>query len=162
MDKDGYPTEEELATIRDWDLVNNDPLELVEYIRQRWQWADSGFFDLKGKNIIRLRLSTGGWSGNESIISALQPNLFWYMYWQTSRRGGHYWFRIDRRKWLEMRNKRREKKVKTQESCIDDKAREKAMQWLKKNIDSVPLPDMKTVSRDMITEIVARQKGHGT
>lgn len=157
MDKDGYPTEEELAAIRDWDLVNNDPLELVEYIRQRWQWADSGFFDIKGKNIIRLRLSTGGWSGNESIISALQPNLFWYMYWQTSRRGGHYWFRIDHKKWLEMRNKKKEKNVTAQKSNMVEENREKAIKWLEKNIDSVPRPDLETVLQNWVTEITNKR-----
>ena len=37
---------------------------------------------------------TGGWSGNEQIVGAMQKTYFWVFYWQLSRRGGHYWFEI--------------------------------------------------------------------
>lgn len=37
--------------------------------------------------------STGGWSGNESIIGAMQKNrMVWNFLWEQSRRGGHYVF----------------------------------------------------------------------
>jgi len=38
-------------------------------------------------------LHTGGWSGNEEIIRAMQDNRVWWgMFWESSRRGGHYEF----------------------------------------------------------------------
>jgi len=98
MDKDGYPTKYELNKITTWDFLKKPITEFLEYIRQRWNWADIGYFDLSGKRILKLQLHTGGWSGNESIISAMRDNwIFWMMCWQKSERGGHYWFRIDLR-----------------------------------------------------------------
>jgi len=56
--------------------------------------ADWGFI-LSGEEEFTLSLSTGGWSGNEDIIRALKKNfIFWSMYWQMNRRGGHYQFKI--------------------------------------------------------------------
>jgi hypothetical protein len=45
----------------------------------------------------KLELHTGGWSGNEEIISVLQNSMFWVMYWQKSERGGHYYFELPER-----------------------------------------------------------------
>jgi hypothetical protein len=93
-DKDGYPTKKELEKIKNWDILNNDIQEFLEYIRSIWRTPDWGF-SLKGKRILKLELHTGGWSGNEEIMYALQHNyLFWGLYWRKSLTGGHYYFRI--------------------------------------------------------------------
>lgn len=99
-DKDGYPTEEELKTIEKWDLSKHKVQDLLEHVRECWWQAEWGF-DLDRTSTyskspaLRLELHTGGWSGNEEIIGALQANLlFWALYWEKSERGGHYTFKI--------------------------------------------------------------------
>jgi len=40
-------------------------------------------------------ISTGGWSGNESIIHEMQENsMMWHLNWVQSCRGGHYIFEL--------------------------------------------------------------------
>ena len=39
-------------------------------------------------------MHTGGWSGNEEIMSAVQSTMFWYFYWTRIERGGHYYLEI--------------------------------------------------------------------
>lgn len=88
-----YPREAELTVIKEWDLLIKPVIGLLEYVRAIWKYEDR--FVLTGKKVLRLYLSTGGWSGNESIIGALQQNfIFWSMCWVKHVRGGHYWFVI--------------------------------------------------------------------
>lgn len=39
-----------------------------------------------------LELTTGGWSENEEIIDFLSDKMFWFLWWQESKRGGYYKF----------------------------------------------------------------------
>jgi hypothetical protein len=96
MDEYGYPTKGELYNIRNWNVVTRESLfNLLRYLEERWRYADLGYFKLTGTNVLKLELHTGGWSGNESIIDALQNNqLFWFMGWEKSTRGGHFWFKF--------------------------------------------------------------------
>ena len=98
MDEDGYPTDEELKTIRKWDFTKKPIHDFLSFIHSCWNWADGpGWhgYDLTGKRILKLSLHTGGWSGNEETISAIMDNrIFWIMCWQKSVVGGHYYFRI--------------------------------------------------------------------
>lgn len=90
MDKDGYPDNRELKKIRNWPYA--DFQGLMEYVFDRWKYADCGYWK-KGRKYYRI--STGGWSGNESLISALMQNrMFWSCCWVSSKRGGHYVFEI--------------------------------------------------------------------
>lgn len=98
MDEDGYPTEEELEAIRSWEVkdIQRDFHGLFDYLKYRglWKYAESGYWkeEIKdGKH--EYHLSTAGWSGNESIILAMQQNyLWWSLFWLSSNRGGHYVF----------------------------------------------------------------------
>ena len=88
-DYDGYPTEEELEYIRNFNTAENDWNELMEYIQGIWTYGESAFY----KDNFRWIVHTLGWSGNEEIIGSMMNNtIFWIMYWEESRRGGHYKF----------------------------------------------------------------------
>jgi hypothetical protein len=88
FDRDGYPTDETLQAIRDW--PHTDHAGLIEYVREAWSdygrmWEQDGM----------LKLATGGWSGNESITSALSGNaIFMALWWESSHRGGLEVFRM--------------------------------------------------------------------
>lgn len=87
-DPSGYPTAEDLERIKAWPA--HDCRGLVDYMRGLWWNAEWGFRESGAT----LQLSTGGWSGNESIIEALEQSTFWILRWQSSRRGGHYEFEL--------------------------------------------------------------------
>ena len=108
MTPDGYPDEEELTRIRTWHW-DDGWKALMEYVRERWWMADvlwrqsdddpavaaapdEAYMTKRGARYYSI--STGGWSGNESLIEAMRDNehLFWTLGWWSSRRGGHYTF----------------------------------------------------------------------
>lgn len=41
---------------------------------------------------IIIELTTGGWSENEYIIDKICNTMFWFLWWQESKRGGYYKF----------------------------------------------------------------------
>ena len=96
MDKNGYPEESELKKIREWDIYKVP--ELMEYIEERWKYADCGYWQEIEKNKkIQWLISTAGWSGNEDIIDAMMNNtMFWMLCWVQTSRGGHYIFELSR------------------------------------------------------------------
>ena len=90
MDIDGYPDEEELKKIETWDW--HDPSGLLEFVHDRWKYADRGYWSQDGN---LYSISTAGWSGNEDLLAALERNTFFWMFnWMSSRRGGHYEFEV--------------------------------------------------------------------
>lgn len=97
-DSDGYPTQEELQAILDFE---GSPAEFVEYINSLW-WHD-GFTVKNGRGtfgpVKRCYLSTWGWSGNEEIVSWIEKTWFSYLHWQESRRGGHYTYEVPKERW---------------------------------------------------------------
>ena len=88
-----YPDEESLQKITDWDFTEQGISGLLDLIKENTNWADRQIH-ISGKRVIRFEYHTGGWSGNEDVISALQNSLFWHFFWEKSVRGGHYYFRI--------------------------------------------------------------------
>lgn len=86
-----YPSDEELTRIAAWNLADQcEFINLMEYVHKLWSYSDNGYWRRKGDIFY---ISTAGWSGNEEIIAALQENtIFWLLYWQQSKRGGHYIF----------------------------------------------------------------------
>lgn len=101
LDDDCYPTEDALTIIREW-TFQMPSRELFEFIKSIWWMADWGWKECEvidektGETNYCYYISTGGWSGNEGIIEAMQENkyFFWYQHWVQSRRGGHYIFEL--------------------------------------------------------------------
>jgi hypothetical protein len=92
LDIDNYPTNYALKLVENHDSIH-DIKKYLNLIEELWSYKDR--FCLSGKKVLYLYLSTGGWSGNEKVIDAMQKNNFWMFFWQKSIRGGHYWFRIE-------------------------------------------------------------------
>ena len=84
-----YPSNETLDAVKAWNW--NDCTGLFEFVKQAWWMPDWGWREVDGE----LHVSTGGWSGNEDLIEAMQANVMvWSLCWVQSRRGGHYVFEI--------------------------------------------------------------------
>lgn len=91
---DEYPEEDELKTIENW--KHTDFPGLMKYIKGLWKYPQYwNEIPYKDPNHTKYEISTGGWSGNEDIISAMMNNsMFWAVCWLSSRRGGHYEFQV--------------------------------------------------------------------
>ncbi len=85
-----YPTDEQLDKIKNW--PDTDLMGLMDYVTLEVWNCYCG----RVKRNLRehsMELVTGGWSGNEEIIEALQSHLFWSLFWESSHRGGLYIFK---------------------------------------------------------------------
>ena len=92
LDEDGYPTDDTLKKITEWDWKHTD--KLFELLRKLWAYNEYWTQTDNGENIT-YNISTMGWSGNESIIDALEENyIIWHFTWIQTRRGGHYIFEL--------------------------------------------------------------------
>lgn len=90
VDSDGYPPFEVLQRITTWPL-DEGYAALFEKLASLFQVHGSSWVENDGTIV----LVTGGWSGNEDLIAAMQRNgLMWGMCWQESRRGGRFTFSI--------------------------------------------------------------------
>lgn len=98
LDDDGYPTENALEIIKLWHWT--DVKGWFEFINSLWHLRSWGWREGEedhdyenDKKVHRYHISTAGWSGNESLIYAMQENdMLWAITWVESRRGGHYIF----------------------------------------------------------------------
>ena len=103
FDGDGYPTDKTLQNIREWPTKTlADMAECMDFAGKAWSypdywvkeddWPDPDFF---GKPCLRYVFSAGGWSGNESIVEAIEANMMVQIVGAWSwRRGGHYEYRF--------------------------------------------------------------------
>jgi len=115
-----YPDEETLVAIRDCDIFKTGIMPLVNLVIDNW-WSADQLVKMRGKNVIYLELHTGGWSGNEELIDALQMTKgFWGFCWLKSTRGGHYYFKIDKKLWEEGMKKIKEMEARKKkcENCV--------------------------------------------
>ena len=98
FDSDGYPTNLTLEIIKDWPY-GHGYIDLMSYVGHAWKWEDfvwcNAIKDQLGNDVWEYTLITGGWSGNESIISALERNhLFYHLCWRESHRGGKHVYEV--------------------------------------------------------------------
>lgn len=101
LDDDGYPTDDWIAAMSQ----ANDALSAARWMRDKFPefvWAIGNTFEpnvYQGKDdfdhdILVIRYSTGGWSGQEEFINAVESGPCGWLYLWSWRRGGHYEFRI--------------------------------------------------------------------
>jgi len=101
FDDDGYPTHDALTIIELWHW--DDIKGWFDFIHDIWHLASWGWTEGEVADELypdekkhQYDISTAGWSGNESIIRAMEKNDFvWALTWVQSRRGGHYIFQRD-------------------------------------------------------------------
>jgi hypothetical protein len=100
IDEDGYPSIHAHEIIQKWPLDN--PFGWFTFINTVWWASGWGWSEeevaheyMENKRVKRYNISTGGWSGNESLIRTMQTNIMWHTTWVQSRRGGHYIFEVD-------------------------------------------------------------------
>ena len=91
LDDHGYPTEAAQEIIRLWHW--SDPRGW--FVLSAWSEGTQPSERDKTEWVYLYNISTIGWSGNESLIRAMQSNdMLWHTSWVQSRRGGHYIFEI--------------------------------------------------------------------
>jgi hypothetical protein len=80
FDRDGYPAEETLEIIKQWDMNPSTMKDLMAFIASAWHWDDMARETSPGLWVF----ATGGWSGNESLISALKQSQAWHiLFWDS-------------------------------------------------------------------------------
>lgn len=98
-DKD---VKENLKAIKEFDILKEGVGGLLELIEAIWWASDWGieknYIEEDEKEYVDFVLHTGGHSDNEDIIEVLMDTYLWFFYWQISKRGGHYWFKIPKDK----------------------------------------------------------------
>lgn len=98
---DDYPSEETLNALRTWPW--QDCAEALDRLKAEWHWPDCASHALRPEEALLvhadesdrfLRLATGGWSGNESLVSAYEANgLCTAFTWRLHAIGGLHIYR---------------------------------------------------------------------
>lgn len=105
LDSAGFPTEATLELIAKWPTWAHEKVDAVlEFVAAAWHYPDFATRELKPAELrvlhaedgdYYLRLATGGWSGNESLIDAMKKNFILYTTtWRLSTCGGLHIFQF--------------------------------------------------------------------
>lgn len=103
----GTPTEQALEYLLNWGhKIIDDQVyfgqnygtvakydDLINYLSELWVYKDYVVYDG-----FELELHTGGVSSNETIIDHLKNTCLWSVHWYKSVVGGHYYFKINKKK----------------------------------------------------------------
>jgi len=83
FDAESHPTEETILAIKKWNF--EDVTGWLTFVLEAWNHRFGRIWEEDG----RLKMATGGWSGNESIIRAMRENhVLWATIWESSHCGG--------------------------------------------------------------------------
>lgn len=99
-DDDGYPTDELLEFISALEIPfsKKDVIDLLDLVKDMWSYperANQKVVSHWGEPYRKYTFSTGGWSGNESLIDAvLEIDFFKSLYLKKWEAGGYYEFMI--------------------------------------------------------------------
>lgn len=90
-----YPMDDEVEKVRKWAFDSPGSFEaFMKYVKSIGHWWPQDVFGWTQDGRV-FHVSTGGWSGNEEILGAMQENwTFWAVCWHEHRRGGHYIFEL--------------------------------------------------------------------
>jgi len=104
-----YPSDDDLTRIKEWrvEWLNDGTHPLYgpwfAFIKSlwwmpEWGWSEKDGYDKDYDRPVRIyRISTGGWSGNEDLLGAMENNFInWTQTFVQMRRGGHYIFHAPR------------------------------------------------------------------
>lgn len=120
FDRDGYPTDETLEIIADvnawpWDRYD----AWIAFCRDAYS-ERRGWIRETPKTLVFV---TGGWSGNESVIGAMERNFVFSRFWRASKRGGlHVWDSVEVAQGDIQKGKEQEKERDLTQRCEEAKA----------------------------------------
>lgn len=100
FDGDGYPTDDALDRLENF---AGTPHQYIEFAMAMY----SGYGNISivdkdndfGRPIKQVRIVTGGWSGNESVVSVIERSMFSLAYWYLSKRGGLHVYEVPADSW---------------------------------------------------------------
>lgn len=95
-DDDGYPTDAAIAHIENF---RGTPEHLTTLIIELWHLLDVTPEIDPETGDVKVVLVTAGWSGNETIISALKNTSYHMFGWQSSSRGGLHVYEFKANAW---------------------------------------------------------------
>lgn len=102
LDVDRYPSDETLRLISTWNLLN-DADNFLNQIKSIWAFDTISVYAAPPQDAqphimagdddipdryVWVRFATVGWSGNESILAAMEKNIYLRMFWYMSVTGG--------------------------------------------------------------------------
>ena len=102
-----YPDSADIEALKKYNVLKQGVDDFIKLLASAWN-SDMGRMDthiiedtgMIVNRSIQIELATGGWSGNEEVISALHDNewFLWSMFWQKSERGGLHVFQFKLKK----------------------------------------------------------------
>lgn len=98
LDDEGYPSEEYIKFIKDWEPKVCPFHDLFNSFLSAWRYKTDAYkihHDSKVNGVTPVEFHTLGWSGNEEIINAIFENIYIthvFMRYRARETGGHYYF----------------------------------------------------------------------